>query len=135
VSDVVNLTFIKRSIIAAARIANFIIKSKLFTKFAEYINVFDTEKTGVLTAHNKNKHAINLNGNKLFFGPLYNLSAKELKVLRTYFNVALTKKWIRRATSPTRASVLFFPKKNESLRLCVNYRSTLFGGRKALRSF
>jgi hypothetical protein len=91
-SDVVNSTFIKRPIITAVRIINFIIKLKLPAKFAEYINVFNTEKTDVLTTHNKNKYAINLNGNKLFFGPLYNLLIKELKILRTYFNVVLTKK-------------------------------------------
>jgi hypothetical protein len=83
--------FIKRLIIAAARIINFIIKSKLPAEFIKYINVFDTEKTDVLTAYNKNKHAINLNGNKLFFGPLYNLLTKKLKVLRTYLDAALIK--------------------------------------------
>jgi hypothetical protein len=91
-SDVVSSTFIKRFIIAAAKIINFIIESKLSAEFVKYINVFDTEKAGVLTTYNKNKYAINLNGNKLFFEPLYNLSAKELKVLRTYLDVALKKK-------------------------------------------
>jgi hypothetical protein len=92
VSDVVNPTFIKRFIIAAAKIINLIIKPKLFIKFVKYINVFNTEKANVLTAYNKNKYAINLNKNKLSFEPLYNLSVKELKVLKTYLNVALAKK-------------------------------------------
>jgi hypothetical protein len=91
-SDVVSFTFIKRFIIAAAKIINFIAELKLSAEFVKYINVFDTEKTGVLTTHNKNKYTINLNGNKSFLKPLYNLSAKELKVLRTYLNAALTKK-------------------------------------------
>jgi hypothetical protein len=92
VSDVVSSTFIKRFIIAAAKIINFIIKSKLSTEFVEYADVFNTEKTGVLTAYNKNKYTINLNRNKLFFESLYNLSAKKLEVLRTYLNAALAKK-------------------------------------------
>jgi hypothetical protein len=92
VSNVVNPAFIKRPTIAAARITNFIIKPKLSAEFVKYINVFDIEKTGVLTTHNKNKHAINLNGNKPFFGLLYNLSVKKLKVLRTYLKIVLTKK-------------------------------------------
>jgi hypothetical protein len=92
VSDVVNPTFIKCFIIAAAKIINFITESKLFTEFVEYINVFNTEKAGVLSAHNKNEYTINLNGDEPFFGPLYNLLIKELKVLRTYLNVVLTKK-------------------------------------------
>jgi hypothetical protein len=91
-SNVVNPAFIKRFIIVTTKITNLIIKPKLSIKFAEYIDVFNTEKAGVLTAHNKNKYAINLNRNKPFFGPLYNLSTKELEVLRTYFNTALTKK-------------------------------------------
>jgi hypothetical protein len=91
-SDVVNPAFIKRFIIAATKIINFIIKLKLSVEFVEYINVFNTEKANVLSTYNKNEHTINLNKDKSFFGPLYNLSVKELKVLRTYLNAALTKK-------------------------------------------
>jgi hypothetical protein len=70
---------------------NFIIKAKLSIKFVEYIDVFDIEKIGVLLAHNKNKYTINLDENKPPFESLYNLSAKELKILRTYLNAALAK--------------------------------------------
>jgi hypothetical protein len=83
VSDVVNSAFIKRFTIATTKIINLIIKPKLPIKFVKYINVFDTEKTNFLTTYNKNKYTINLNRNKLFFGPLYNLLIKKLKILRT----------------------------------------------------
>jgi hypothetical protein len=92
VSDVVNPAFIKRFTIAAARITNFIIKLKLSAEFVEYADVFNIKKAGVLPTHNKNEHAINLNGDEPSFEPLYNLSVKELKVLRTYLNAVLTKK-------------------------------------------
>jgi hypothetical protein len=92
VSDVVSFTFIKRFIITAAKIINLITELKLLTKFVKYIDIFDTEKANVLTTYNKNKYTINLNENKLFFGPLYNLSTKKLKILRTYFNAALAKR-------------------------------------------
>jgi hypothetical protein len=91
ISDVDSFTFIKCFIIAAARIANLIIKRKLFIEFTEYVDVFDIEKTGVLAAHSKNEYTINLDKNKPSFGPLYNLSAKKLKVLKTYLNDALAK--------------------------------------------
>jgi hypothetical protein len=91
-SDVVNLTFIKRFIIAATKIINFITELKFPAEFVEYINVFDIKKAGVLSAHNKNKHTINLNRSEPSFGPLYNLLVKELKVLRIYLDVALAKK-------------------------------------------
>jgi hypothetical protein len=63
-----------------------------------------------------------LDGNKPPFGPLYNLSVKELKVLRTYLDAALAKEWIRRSISPTGAPVLFTPKKDGTLRLYIDYR-------------
>jgi hypothetical protein len=91
VSDVVNPTFIKRFTIAATKITNFIIKLKLLTEFVEYVDVFDIKKASVLLTHNKNEHTINLNGDEPFFEPLYNLSVKELKILRTYLNIVLTK--------------------------------------------
>jgi hypothetical protein len=91
-SDVVNPAFIKRFIVAVTKIINFIIKPKFFIEFAEYINVFNIEKADVLSAHNKNKYTINLNGDKSFFGFLYNFSVKELKILKKYFNIILTKK-------------------------------------------
>jgi hypothetical protein len=66
-------------------------ETKLPTEFVKYIDVFDTEKAGVLLTYNKNKYAINVDRNKSPFGPLYNLSTKELEVLRTYLNTALAK--------------------------------------------
>jgi hypothetical protein len=92
ISDVDNFTFIKCLIIAAARIADFTTKPKLFIKFIEFVNVFDIEKINVLAAYNKNEYTINLDESKPFFKPLYNLSIKELKVLKTYLNDALAKR-------------------------------------------
>jgi hypothetical protein len=91
ISDVDNPTFIKCSIIAAARITNFTAEPKLFIKFIEFVNVFNTEKAGVLAAYNKNKYTINLDKSKPSFEPLYNLSTKKLKVLKIYLNDALAK--------------------------------------------
>jgi hypothetical protein len=91
VSDVDNPTSVKCFIIAAARIADSTAEPKLFMEFTEFVDVFDTEKAGVLAAYSKNKYTINLDGSKPPFGPLYNLSTKELKVLKTYLNDALAK--------------------------------------------
>ena len=48
--------------------------------------------------------------------------AKELEVLREYLDDALAKGWIRPSTSPVGAPILFVPKKDGKLRLCVDYR-------------
>ena len=56
------------------------------------------------------------------YGPIYPLSGKELEALREYLDSALAKGWIRPSTSPAGAPILFVPKKDGSLRLCVDYR-------------
>jgi hypothetical protein len=56
------------------------------------------------------------------YGPLYPLSPAELEVLREYIQENLAKGFIRPSKSPAGAPVLFSPKKDGTLRLCVDYR-------------
>ena len=56
------------------------------------------------------------------FEPLYNLSNIKLAELRLYLDDALAKGWIQYSTSPAGAPILFVPKKDGGLRLCVDYR-------------
>ena len=56
------------------------------------------------------------------FGPIYALSEKELKVLRQYLDENLKKGFIRESKSPAGYLILFAPKKDGTLRLCVDYR-------------
>ncbi|KAF4627116.1 hypothetical protein G7Y89_g11043 [Cudoniella acicularis] len=56
------------------------------------------------------------------YGPLYNLSEPQLQALREYLADALEKRWIRPSVSPAGAPILFVPKKDGGLRLCVDYR-------------
>ena len=53
---------------------------------------------------------------------IYNMSPAELKALDDYINEALRNGWIRESKSPAGAPILFVPKKNGELRLCVDYR-------------
>ena len=87
----------------------------------EYQDVFSTEEAGRLPSHQGNDHAIETTADPPY-GPLYNLSTKELEVLRTYLDDALAKGWIQHSTSPAGAPILFVPKKDGGLRLCVDYR-------------
>ena len=57
------------------------------------------------------------------FGPIYNLSELELKVLKEYIQDKLKKGLIRPSTSSFGSSVLFVKKPDDSLRLCVDYRA------------
>ena len=53
--------------------------------------------------------------------PIYNLLEQELKVLQEYIKTALNKGWIQPSTSPTGAPIIFVPKKDGSLQLCIDY--------------
>ena len=53
---------------------------------------------------------------------MYNLSLAELRTLEEYINDALAKGLIRESKSSARALILFVPKKDGTLRLCVDYR-------------
>jgi hypothetical protein len=53
---------------------------------------------------------------------IYLLSEKELQVLREYINENLKKGYIRFSTLLARYPVLFVPKLNGKLRMCVDYR-------------
>jgi hypothetical protein len=56
------------------------------------------------------------------YGPLYPLSPAELEVLRQYLQENLEKGFIRYSKSPAGSPILFVPKKDGTLRLCVDYR-------------
>jgi hypothetical protein len=50
------------------------------------------------------------------------MSEKELQEIKTYININLKKRFIRKSKSPARFLVMFVPKKNRKLRLCVDFR-------------
>ncbi|GBG64900.1 hypothetical protein CBR_g48366 [Chara braunii] len=55
-------------------------------------------------------------------GCMYRMSEEELEVLRAQLDDLLDKGWIHPSCSPYGAPVLFVPKKNKDLRLCIDYR-------------
>jgi hypothetical protein len=60
---------------------------------------------------------------KPVFGPIYNLSETELKILREYIDEHLKKDFIHPSASPSGSPVLFVKKPDDSLRLCIDYRA------------
>ena len=91
------------------------------SEYEEYKNVFSEDAANELLPRGRPEHAIEVTGDPPY-GPIYNLSEKELKVLRDYLREALERGWIRESTSPAGAPILFTPKKDDELRLCVDYR-------------
>ena len=96
----------------------------LSLKLKSYENYFDSKNAEMLFIHENENHVIDLKlDKKSSYDLLYALSEKELQVLRNYLlkNLALNR--IREFFSFVETSILFILKKNDSLRLCVNYRN------------
>ena len=98
-----------------------IVTSMIPCEVVNYTDVFSKENARKLPKHEGGDHAIKLNEQDSSFGSLYNLSSLKLKTLQKYLNDALVKGWIRHSTSPVGAPVLFVPKRDGGLHLCVNY--------------
>ena len=76
-----------------------------------------------LPEHQPWDHEIRLKeGTQLKTGPIYKMSDKELQAAKSYIDKNLARKFIRPSFSKFGSPILFVPKKNSELRLCVDYR-------------
>lgn len=92
-------------------------------EYHQYAKVFqETHDTG-LPEHTQYDHEIPLKeGTTPKFHKIYGLNEEQLKALREYLDENLKKGYIRPSRSPAGYPILFVPKKNGKLRLCVDYR-------------
>ena len=93
-------------------------------EYAQFRKLFEEETDATaLPKHQPWDHEIVLEeGKQPTFNPIYALSEKELRTLRDYIEVNIKKGFIRPSQSPAGYPILFVPKKNGDLRLCVDYR-------------
>ena len=120
----------KQFIIYAFVVADIIMTLKNESKSSElsedylYLKkIFDNELTKMLSEQNYKNHAIDLVENKkLSYMSLYNLFQIELMKFRRYLNNTLIKRWIKFSISFASVLIFFVFKKDEKLRLCVNYK-------------
>ena len=94
-------------------------------RYAKWMPIFIDEKgPKALSKHQPWDHEIKLiPGKRPPFGPLYKSSAKELKFLKEWIKDNLEKGFIRKSQSSAASPILFIPKKDGKLRLCVDYRA------------
>ena len=96
---------------------------KLPSSLKDYIDVFSNDNARKLAPHRDIDMAIELQpGKEPPYGPIYPLSPRELAALKEYLEENLEKGFIRESKSPAGAPILFAPKKDGGLRLCVDYR-------------
>ncbi len=95
----------------------------LLPEYTEYKNVFSGKLATELPPRGFHGHAIDISNARPPYGPIYNLSERELSVLRDYLKENIERDWIRPSMSPAGAPILFVPKKDGRLRLCVDYRA------------
>ncbi len=93
------------------------------TQYSRYSYMFNNVSASTLPEHYPIEHRIDLElGAVPPQGLVYPLSETELAVLREYLETSQEKGWIRRSTSLAGAPIMFVPKKDRGLRLCVDYR-------------
>ena len=100
------------------------IQMKIFFDLIEYADVFNENEINKLSSHRESfDHFIDLLFEKnSFFESIYNLLENELKMLKDYINKNLANEFIVRSKFSIEALILFIKKKNNELKLCVNYR-------------
>ena len=84
--------------------------------------MFSEANANILLVGGLYNHAIDLKGRQLLYGQIYNLSKKELKTLHEYLQDSLQHGWIWESMSLAEALILFTPKKDNKLRLYINYK-------------
>jgi len=89
----------------------------------DFKDVFDLTRAATLPHHQHFNHSIPLMENTTPpYSGLYALSRIELEALQKFLEENLARGWIKPSESPAASPVIFVPKKDRSLRLCVNYR-------------
>ena len=98
--------------------------TRILDEYKQWKHLFLKEiTTKALFKHQTWDHEIILESSKTFtFELIYALFEKELKTLREYLDENLKKEFIQKSKSSTRYSILFVLKKDETFRLCVDYR-------------
>lgn len=93
-------------------------------EYKEYESLFQEGPTNeALPEHQPWDHEIPLEPGKVPpFGPLYQASEKELRVMKEYIDTNLAKGFIEESTSPCSCPGFFVPKAEDELRFVVDYR-------------
>jgi hypothetical protein len=91
-------------------------------EFKEFTDVFSEDKVTKLPPHRPYDLEIKLEeGAKPKWGPIYSLKPKEDEELCKTIESQLAQGLIRKSKSPMASPILFVPKKNGKMRMCIDY--------------
>ena len=99
--------------------------TKLPSEYHNFLDVFSRSDADVLPKHRlRYDHSIELMDGKIpMWGPLYSMSADELKVLKAYIEKMVYKDFIQASSLSAASPVLFAKKPGRGLRFCVDYQA------------
>ena len=98
-------------------------KKRIPEEYKDLERVFQVELAATVPLDKRRIHSIDLEEGKMPPSyPIYPLAAKELVVLQEYLQTMLEKGWIRPSSSSAGAPIIFVPRKDGKLKLCVDYR-------------
>ena len=96
---------------------------QLPSEYKEYQEMFEETVIMMLPEHQEWDYKILLEDRKKpTHSPIYALSAKKLEALRDYLDKNLAKEFIQPSISLAGYLILFVPKKDSKLQLCVDYQ-------------
>ncbi len=99
------------------------VKAKLFSKYHDYLDVFDWVMIDQLLSHHFYDHKIELINEKTSSRScLYHMSDYKLQKMKNYLIEHLNKDFISSSSASYASLILFIEKKDDSLRFCINYR-------------
>jgi hypothetical protein len=95
---------------------------QISSQYSNLSEVFSERVINTLLEHTSHDFIIDTQENNFLFDIIYNLFVEELRILRVYIEKNLKKEFITSFTSFTAILILFTKKKDDELRLCVDYR-------------
>jgi hypothetical protein len=100
-------------------------RSVMSSEYHDFSNVFFKKKANILSSHRKHDHRIKFekdHESRHEYASLYNLSEKELLLIKNHLKKHLNKEFIEFSTASYVSFILFAKKSDDELRFCVDYR-------------
>ncbi len=99
------------------------ISNEISSQYIAFQDIFCEIKAHKFSKHYFHDHVIEILSNRdSFFDFIYNLSTTKLKILKNYIDEYMKKSFIFEFVLFAKVLILFVKKRNDKLRLCVNYK-------------